>query len=131
MPLNNIMKANAVNCIVFGVIFVSFSTNVAQFLSLEGPAPSVLLFILGVGLVVHGLHLWVVAQKSNPSKFWVFYFSAGDALWVLMTGFLLWAGVWITTPIGIQVTLLTSFIVGGFGVLQVVSWKPARNRKVR
>lgn len=125
------MKANAVNCIVFGIIFLCFPSGVASFLSTDNQAPSIFFLILGIGLVVNGSHLFLVSLQLSPSRFWVFYFSAGDALWVAATVGLLLSGIWITTRTGIQATLLTSFVVGCFGTLQVIKWKEAFAKEQR
>jgi len=69
----------------------------------------------------------MASLKVMPSKHLVIYFSIGDYLWVLGTSYLLVVGIWITTPIGIAVTLLVSGMVGSFGLLQMIKQKEVEN----
>jgi len=123
ISLSNVLKANAISCIGFGLTFLLFPELVGSFLSENNQAPSFVLTVLGIGLFINGLHLLWVSFKSLPSKFIVLYFSIGDYIWVFATSYLLIAGLWITTPLGIAITILVSAVVGTFGLLQMTKRK--------
>ena len=113
--LKNILRANAVSCLVFGLLFVAIPAIVAAFL---GSAPWLAISIIGALLIVNGLHLlW--AAKRTPAKWEVIYFSVGDFLWLLATIVLIATGFWITTTKGIIVAILVALMVGLFGLMQV------------
>jgi len=113
------MKANASSCIGFGGVLACFSESVAHFLSLNHPVPNIVLVLLGLVLIVNGLHLIWASFRTAPSKLLVLYFSAGDYIWVLITLYLIFTGMWITTSMGIVIALLVAAMVGTFGWLQM------------
>lgn len=125
--LSNIMKANAISCFGFGIAFFCLPEEVRNFLSTDKQAPSIVFTFLGIGLFINGLHLIWASFKLIPSKLLVLYFSIGDYVWVLTSLYLLLAGMWITTPIGIAVTLLVSGLVGTLGLLQMIKRKAMGN----
>lgn len=127
ITLSNVMKANAMSCIGFGIVFFFWPEEVGNFLSTDKQAPNIVLSILGIALFFNGLHLIWASAKSMPSKFLVLYFSISDYAWVLSTSYLLSFGIWISTPMGIVATLLVSAIVGTFGLLQMVKRKEMGN----
>jgi hypothetical protein len=117
------MKANAISCIGFGIVFFCLPEEVLNFLSTNKQAPETVLTIIGIALFFHGIHLIWASFKLMPSKLLVLYFSIGDYIWVISTSYLLLIGLWITTPMGIAITLLVSIIVGSFGLLQMLKRK--------
>ena len=123
ITLSNVMKANAFSCIVFGITFFFLPEQVQNFLSANNQAPSIVFTVLGIGLFFNGLHLIWASLKIMPSKRLIIYFSIGDYIWVLGSTYLLVVGIWITTPMGIAVTLLVSGMVGIFGILQMMKRK--------
>ena len=127
VTLSNVMKANATSCIGFGTIFSLFSGEVSNFLSISKQAPNMVFILLGLVLLFNGFHLIWASLKSMPSKYLVLYFSIGDYIWVLATLYLIFAGIWITTSMGIIAALLVAVIVGTFGWLQMVARKKMGN----
>ncbi len=123
ITLNYVMKANAISCIVFGLIFLMMPSKVIMFLSADIQAPKAILLILGIGLIVNGLHLIWASQKPMPSKALVLYFSIGDFIWVLGSISLVLLGIWINTTAGVITTLVVSAMVGFFGILQMLKRK--------
>jgi len=121
------MRANAASCIGFGFIFFIFPAEVSGFLSTNMKVPEIILFVLGIGLFINGVHLVWASFKPLPSKQLVLYFSGGDYIWVLGSVYLLLSGIWITTSIGILVTILVSGMVGSFGILQMLKRKEMGN----
>ncbi|MDJ0624179.1 MAG: hypothetical protein QNJ17_14515 [Desulfocapsaceae bacterium] len=117
--LKNVMRLNATSCLVFGLTFVIIPESVVDFLAQETQAPSLIFIILGIALFGNGIHLLWAAARSVPGKLLVLYFSIGDFLWVVATLLLVLAGVWITAPAGIAVSLAVAMMVGTFGFLQM------------
>ncbi len=118
ITLSRLLQINAASCLGFGGLFLLQPTPIAHFLSPETPAPTLLLFILGAGLIAHGLHLLWVANQVDIGRRLVWYFSLGDYLWVLGSLSLLVSGLWITSTPGFVCTLVVAAMVGGLGLLQ-------------
>jgi hypothetical protein len=127
VTLKDVLRANAVSCIGFGLLFVFIPSTVAGFLSTERLAPNTAILMLGIALIFNGLHLVWASLRPIPSEPMIIYFSVGDFLWVLATVLLIIFGVWITTPMGIIISLLISTVVGILGVLQVIKRKEMEN----
>ena len=123
ITLSNVMKANALSCIAFGIAFFSFADIIGKFLSLNNQAPTIVFTIIGFALLFNGIHLAWASLKPMPSKFLVLYFSIGDFIWVIGTFYLLLTGLWITTSIGIIATIMVSSMVGTLGFLQMIKRK--------
>jgi len=121
--LNNVLKANAISCLLFGLLFLSAPASVSAYLSAVDPVPILILYILGVGLLLNGAHLLWGSRKRVPSKFLIFYFSAGDFVWVLASVGLVISNIWITTTAGIALSLIIALMVGVFGCLQIIKRK--------
>ncbi len=118
LTLATILRANAVSCLVFGLIFIITPTAVALFLDNNKPAPDGLILVLGAGLIINGIHLLWVSTRQKIPKSLVIYFSTGDYLWLAFTLILMLTGTWITTLPGIVSTSIVSTLVGLFGLLQ-------------
>ena len=117
--LNMIMRANALSCILFGLIFLITTEDVIVFLSTDNQMPKLILELLGIVLIINGLHLIYEARVVKPNKHWVIYFSIGDFIWTLASIFLILNEVWITSNNGIIMTAIISIMVGIFGILQL------------
>ncbi|MGJ8679746.1 hypothetical protein [Paraglaciecola sp.] len=119
LSLHSVMRANAISCILFGLLFSILPSQVATFLSPQQSAPYLVVLILGLVLIVNGLHLLWAASKEKPNKYLVWYFSAGDFIWVMGSLGLIVANLWITTSLGIAATIVVAITVGLFGVMQL------------
>ena len=128
LSLKNVMGANAASCIVFGGLFVLHPSLVASFLGGASPAPQLYILILGILLILNGLHLLWASRAPLPRKKLILYFSTGDYLWVIGTIGLIVSGVWITTTAGVLVAIIVAVMVGLFGVLQMTSRKAMGDR---
>ncbi|MCG7536523.1 hypothetical protein [Pseudoalteromonas sp. OOF1S-7] len=125
LTLNKVMRANAISCLMFGLVFVVGPELTATFLGGDTPPPSLAVLGLGILLILNGLHLlWASALKPS-SNYLVYYFSAGDFLWVFASMSLVFTQVWITTTEGIVATVLVAGLVAAFAVLQLFH-KPSR-----
>ena len=121
--LKNVMRANATSCLLFGGLFALQPSQAADFLGGVSPAPQMYILILGVLLILNGLHLLWVSRIPLPQKKLILYFSTGDYLWVLGSIGLIVSGIWITTTGGILVASAIAVVVGLFGIIQMTSRK--------
>jgi len=127
ITLKTILRVNAASCIIFSLIFLMKSTEVATFLERDTPAPEAVLLILGVILLANGLHLLWASVKPLPSKSLVLYFSIGDFIWAFASISLVMLNIWITTELGITASILVAIMVAAFGVLQMTKRKEMDN----
>lgn len=123
VSLKNVMRANAMSCLVFGGLFALQPGLVGSFLGGALPAPQSYILALGILLILNGLHLLWASRIPLPQKELILYFSAGDYLWVIGSIGLMVSGVWITTTGGVLVASAVAIMVGLFGVLQMKSRK--------
>jgi len=113
--LRKIMIANALSCLAFGALFAAGAGRVASFL---GSPPEWLIFVLGIGLLINGVHLIIAGRKPSLGQAEVIYFALGDFAWVGLTAVLLVLGIWITAPWAVAVASLVALWVGFCGVMQ-------------
>ena len=123
LSLKNVMRANATSCLAFGVLFSLQPNQVANFLGGASPAPQAYILILGILLILNGLHLLWSSKVPLPQKNLILYFSAGDFIWVIGSVALIISNVWITTTEGMLLATIIAAMVGLFGVLQMTSRK--------
>lgn len=119
VTLKQIMRANALSCIIFGFLFIVLPTDTALFLSTSNTVPTTALVILGVVLVANGAHLIWASLSQIPNILLVMYFSLGDFLWVIASSYLIFSEMWITSEQGIAAASTVAVLVGVFGVLQM------------
>lgn len=123
LNLKNVMRANSISCLAFGGVFALQPSLVANFLGGTSPAPQLYILILGILLILNGLHLLWASRIPLPPKSLILYFSTGDYIWVIASVGLMVSGLWITTTGGLLVTSAVAVMVGLFGVLQMTSRK--------
>ena len=117
--LNHVLRANAVSCTLFGLLFSLAAPSVANTI---GNPPTLLLQVLGVGLLVNAAFIFWTSTRPTPNRTCVLFFALGDAIWVVATLALVGAGLWITTPTGLALSIGVAAFVGGCGFFQ---WKLA------
>ncbi|EPJ52160.1 MAG: hypothetical protein OFPI_15040 [Osedax symbiont Rs2] len=120
ITLNFVMRANAVSCLLFGITFLVIPNQVTAFLATVSAIPKSVLFFLGVGLLINGLHLIWASLQRPLSQALVNYFSIGDFIWLLASISLVVMEIWIDTTAGAVTTLAVAIVVGGFGVMQKI-----------
>jgi hypothetical protein len=123
LSLQNVMRANAISCISFGVLFALQPSLVAMFLGGEFAAPQLYILILGILLIFNGFHLFWASKIALPKKELILYFSLGDYIWVVVSLALVMFGVWITTTMGTIVACAVAAVVGLLGILQMIARK--------
>lgn len=119
LTLTKVMRANAASCLMFGLVFVISPELAATFLGGTAPPPSLVVLGLGILLIFNGLHLLWASTLQPPSNNLIYYFSAGDVLWVIASMSLVFAKIWITTTEGIIATVLVAGLVAAFAILQL------------
>lgn len=117
--LRYVLKVNAASCALFGILFL-FTTASAG--AIIGDPPTLLLQVLGGGLIINAVLLFGTSLKQQPMRAAVLFFALGDALWVVATLTLIAMSLWITTPLGIILSLGVAAFVGLCGAMQ---WKLA------
>jgi len=116
MRLATLLRMNALSCLAFGALFAAAPAAVAAFLGSAAADP---VRLLGVLLMLHGAHLVWASGRRTPA--WeVRYFSAGDALWVVVSLALIASGFWVTTAAG-QAAVLA--VAAGVGMLGWLQWR--------
>lgn len=126
LSLKNVMRANATSCLAFGALFALQPNAVANFINFIGgasPAPQSYILIMGILLILNGLHLLWASRVPLPPKALILYFSTGDYIWVIGSVGLIISKVWITTTGGVLVASAVAIMAGLFGILQVTSRK--------
>jgi len=117
MPsLRALLRMNAASCLGFGLVFVASPEAVAGFL---GAAPWGAILLIGVTLIVNGIHLVIAARRPLLSRAEVIWFSLGDFAWWLMSLGLIASGTWVTSPAGVLATALVAAAVVGLGLGQL------------
>ena len=120
--LKSVLAANAMSCLVFGLIFVLVPAGSANFI---GDPPELLIRILGLGLLGNAVLLALTAQRRQFRRVDILAFAFGDAIWVIVTILLLVSGIWILTVHGQVAATAVAMFVGACGWLQ---WKHAPHR---
>jgi len=123
VTLQTVLRLNASTCLAFGALFAVFPEGVAHFLSKTSPAPTLVLLVLGIGLISHGAHLTWASLQHQPSKGLIWYFSVGDFAWTMASWLLMIIGLWITSPMGLIYATLVSLVVGLLGLMQIKAYK--------
>ena len=121
--LHTVLRANAASCLVFGMLFIFFSSDTLEFLGQADQSNGWILVIIGILLLVNGFHLLWAASMPNPGKLLVIYFSSGDFIWVAGTVLLIVLGIGISSSAGVTAALVVAALVGSFGLLQLKALK--------
>jgi hypothetical protein len=117
MPsLRPLLRLNAASCLGFGLVFVGSPEAVAGFL---GAPPRGAILLIGVALIVNGIHLVIAARRPLLSRAEMIWFSLGDLAWWLMSLGLIASGTWVTSPAGVLATALVAAAVAGLGLGQL------------
>jgi len=113
--LSTILRLNAASCLLFGLLF-AFAPEWTS--TLIGNSTPFVLRIVGLGLILNGLHLLFAASRSKMICPELLYFVLGDFAWVIATVVLLILGVGVTTAVGVVAAILVGMMVGSLGFMQ-------------
>lgn len=119
-PLRLVLWLNSLSCLAFGACFAAFPRVVNVYVG-GTDRQHLLIALVGAGLIFNGLHLFWASLRRNLRRMEIIWFSLGDFLWVLASVILLLFGILVTTPGGVVMAAIVSFLVFSFGVLQL-SW---------
>ncbi len=123
VTLPNVLRMNASTCLGFGALFSAVPDSVAYFLSSTSPAPSLVVFILGLGLISQSIHLFWASFQTHISKGLIVYFSVGDFAWALASLAIMLMGLWVNSALGMLCTSLVALMVSILGVMQISASK--------
>lgn len=113
--LKFVLLSNGISCAFFGALFLAMPIAITGFI---GDPPVLLIQVLGAGLIINALLLFINGLKAQPPRKKVIAFAIGDGIWVLITAVLLIAGLWITTPQGMIASIAVAIFVGLCGFAQ-------------
>ncbi len=113
--LSTTLRLNAASCLLFGLLF-AFAPDWTS--SLIGNSAPFILRIIGLGLILNGVHLLFAASRSKIICPELLYFVLGDFAWVIATVALLILGVGVTTAVGVVAAILVAITVGSLGFMQ-------------
>lgn len=116
------LRLNMLTCVGFGLAFLMLAPAIGRFL---GEMPPLFLRILGAGLVLHGMHLFIISVQTSVTRLYIYYFSAGDLLWFLASTYILIAMDLITTRPGVIATFAVGLMVASIGLAQVWAFAEA------
>jgi len=119
--IRRILLGNTIFSGISGLLFIFASASVARFLGLANA--SLIILLLGIGLVGYAALIYVNASRTEISRSFVLFAIIGDSTWVLLSILLLltaWApfsleGKW---AVGI-----IAAIVDVFATLQFLEWR--------
>jgi len=119
--IRRILLGNTIFSGISGLLFIFASASVARFLGLANA--SLIILLLGIGLVGYAALIYVNASRTEISRSFVLFAIIGDSTWVLLSILLLltaWApfsleGKW---AVGI-----IAAIVDVFATLQFLQWR--------
>ena len=114
------MALNSLSCLIFGILFVTFSGSINSFI---GNSVNWLIPVIGVILIFNGGHLLLACKREKPICPEILYFVVGDFAWVLISVVLIVLDIVITSSQGIVASLVIAAMVGLFGVLQILGYK--------
>lgn len=109
------LKGNALFSLLSGLAMVFFSGRITAFI---GISPAVYLTLIGAGLIVFALLVWMLSRLPEIRKHLVWLVILLDLLWVAGSAVLLLAGIF--TPGGNWTVSLLAVVVFGFAVAQYI-----------
>ena len=113
--LPTILRLNAASCLLFGLLF-AFAPEWTS--TLIGNSAPLVLRVVGLGLILNGVHLLFAARRAKMLCPELLYFVLGDFAWVIGTVVLLILGVGVTTAVGVAAAILVGMMVGSLGFMQ-------------
>jgi hypothetical protein len=115
-PLRAALASNAAFSTACGLYLIAPPARVVEWL---GTGPSVLIPVIGLGLVLFAADLTHQATRPRVLTWRALLASGADFLWVLGSCVLLIAAPGLFSPSGVTLVLLTAGIVGTFGAWQL------------
>ena len=118
--IRRILYGNAIFSGVSGLLFLVASNPIAKFLGLDA---SLVVLILGIGLVGYAVLIYTNASRVEISSAFVLFAIIGDSAWVLLSIILLLTS-WVPFSVeGKWAVGIIAVIVDIFATLQFLEWR--------
>jgi len=115
--LRNALYGNSIFCATSGLAFTLFSGPIASFLGLSA---SWIILVLGIGLLLYGIEVFIFARKENISHGFAKFVIGADIVWVLGSALLIFTNLVAFTSPGKWAIAIIADIGLGFAVVQYV-----------
>jgi hypothetical protein len=115
--LKNALFGNSAFSVISGVVCLLFSGAIASFLGLSAPW---IILVLGVGLVVYGVEIFLAARAEPVNRSIATFAVYADLAWVLGSAILIFANLIPLTTGGKWAIAIVADIVLVFAILQYV-----------
>lgn len=115
--LRNALYGNSIFCFTSGLGFSLFSKALAIFLGLS---TSWIILVIGIGLILYGLEVFVFAKRENISEGFTKFVISADLAWVLGSVLLIFTNLFTFTTAGKWAIAIVADIVLVFAILQYV-----------
>ena len=118
--IRRILYGNAIFSGVSGLLFLLASNPIAKFLGLDA---SLVVLILGIGLVGYAVLIYTNVSRVEISSAFVLFAIIGDSAWVLLSIILLLTS-WVPFSVeGKWAVGIIAVIVDIFATLQFLEWR--------
>ena len=122
--LRNALYGNSIFCSTSGLAFTLLSKPIATFLGLT---VSWVILALGIGLLIYGIDVFIIARKETISEGFAKFVIGADLAWVIGSVILIFTNlVALTTP-GKWAIAIIADIVLVFAILQYVGLRRVIN----
>jgi hypothetical protein len=119
-PIRRILYGNTIFSGVSGLFFIFDSNPIAKFIGIDA---SVVILLIGLGLVGYAALIYTNASRAAISRSFVLFTVLGDSTWVLMSILLLVTG-WVPFSLaGKWAVGILAVLVDVFATLQFLEWR--------
>ena len=115
--LRNALYGNSIFCSTSGFAFILFFKPISTFLGLSVPW---VIFVLGIGLLLYGIEVFIFAGKETTSESFAKFFIGADLAWVLGSAILIFTNLVALTTSGKWAIAAIADIVLVFAIVQFV-----------
>jgi len=114
IKLRNVLKLNALFSVLNGIVLLAYE-GLADLLN----ASAVALMIVGVGLLVFGIIVWLAAVSKRTSRKLVLSIILQDSIWVVTSLVVVTFGAWDLTDLSYWLISGVALVVLTFAWLQL------------
>ena len=118
--IHTILYANASFCLASALLILLLPGLLAEFVI---DLPVIVFRILGVGLLLFALDVFLTARKESPSRGKVLYIFAADLAWVVLTPVVLLTLPERITSLGNLLLVDIALIVAAFATIEWLALK--------
>lgn len=113
--LNTVLYANAAFCSLSALVALVLPGFLAQYII---DLPIAVFIVLGIGLLVFALDVFLTAGKSAPSRGKILYIFCADVAWVVLTPVMMLLLADRITSLGNLLLIDIAIIVGAFAACE-------------